>query len=120
MGRINTRIVYSDRLLNLISIFFKVEALAFFPFIVLRKEYPERINRAVLINHEKIHIEQQRELYVVGFYVLYAYYFLVNLIKCKNALLAYRNIPFEKEAYLYAYKSDYLLTRYKKSWKIHA
>ena len=49
-----------------------------------------------LVNHEKIHWEQQKELPVV-FYVLYGLEWFVNLFKYGKR--AYINISFEQEAY---------------------
>lgn len=62
-------------------------AIAIFPFIFIRKDV--KITDR-LINHEKIHFAQQKELLIAFFYLLYAFFYL---------FYAYRNIPFEKEAY---------------------
>ena len=50
-------------------------------------------------NHEKIHLVQQRELWVVGFYLLYVWYWLKAKSKGLTGSEAYYAIPFEKEAY---------------------
>tara|TARA_R110002012_G_scaffold255010_1_gene434166 strand:- start:2501 stop:2824 length:324 start_codon:yes stop_codon:yes gene_type:complete len=68
-----------------------------FPFIILR-HYSFRDNK-VLINHERIHLKQQLELLVIGFYLWYIIEFLVLYVKYKNWNKAYRNISFEQEAY---------------------
>lgn len=51
------------------------------------------------IRHEMIHIEQKKKIGVVKFYTLYLWYYVNNLWKYKNHDMAYRNIPFEVEAY---------------------
>lgn len=62
-----------------------------------------------LINHEKIHTAQMRELYYVGFYVLY-------FIECVYRLIfhtrtAYRGLSFEREAYAHQKDYEYLNKR---------
>lgn len=55
-----------------------------------------------LLNHEKIHTAQMKELGYIGFYLIYLIEWLVRLFMPGNA---YRNISFEREAYNYdAYK----------------
>jgi hypothetical protein len=68
-----------------------------FPFIIL-KHHSFRENK-VLINHERIHLKQQLELLVIGFYLWYIIEFLVLYVKYKNWNKAYRTISFEQEAY---------------------
>jgi hypothetical protein len=65
----------------------------------------------VLINHEKIHLEQQLELLVIPFFVIYGLEFLFRLLKHRNWYLAYKNISFEREAYINENKLDYLKKR---------
>ena len=48
-----------------------------------------------------IHIQQQKELFIVLFYALYLYYWIKNLIVFRNSKVAYMMIPFEREAYEY-------------------
>lgn len=72
------------------------------PFILI---VPKHRGNKVLLNHEKIHLEQQKELWIFGFLYLYVYHYLKNLVigffkgKGWNHKWAYRQIPFEKEAY---------------------
>lgn len=75
----------------------KISAITLFPFILLRNA--DFKNDAVLLNHEKIHLQQQRELLIIFFYIWYVleYYYLV--FKLKNRFLAYKSISFEREAY---------------------
>lgn len=64
-----------------------------------------------LLNHEKIHIQQQMELLIVPFYVFYLLNYFINLIAYRNHNKAYRNIVFEREAYQNEINFDYLKTR---------
>lgn len=66
---------------------------------------------ARLLNHEKIHTAQMRELGYVFFYILYILEWLYRLIQEGNA---YRNISFEREAYQNEGNPTYLQTR--KRW----
>ncbi|MGN0213500.1 MAG: hypothetical protein ACI4AH_01680 [Muribaculaceae bacterium] len=52
-----------------------------------------------VINHERIHTAQMRELLFVPFYVLYVAEWLVRLALCRGWMRAYRSISFEREAY---------------------
>lgn len=61
------------------------------------------------INHEKIHTAQMKELWYVGFYLLYFVEWLVRLVFAPAT--AYRGISFEREAYDNQYDYDYLEKR---------
>ena len=52
-----------------------------------------------LLRHELIHLEQIERYGVVQFYLIYLRDYLANLCRFRNHDTAYRNIPFEKEAY---------------------
>lgn len=85
-----------------------------FPFIFIGKQYKNRPN---LINHEKIHFQQQIELLVLPFFVLYFLNYLINLFKYRfNHNKAYYNIIFEKEAYNNETNLDYLKVRIRYNW----
>jgi hypothetical protein len=75
------------------------KAMAVFPFIFWRNEY--EIND-ITINHEKIHFQQQKELFIVFFYILYLIFYLIY---------GYKKNPFEKEAYSNDEKEYYLKSR---------
>ena len=68
-----------------------------FPFIFLKNK--DLKHDRILINHEKIHLKQQQELFIIFFYFLYALEWLIKIIKYKNTNLAYQNLSFEREAY---------------------
>jgi len=106
-------IIKSDKITKALSIFISVGAITLFPFIIVRSDY----DNPITINHEKIHIEQQRELFVIFFYVLYVFYWAKGKVQGMSNDDAYFNIPFEKEAYKNHYNKDYLKTREKHAWK---
>lgn len=76
---------------------------------------PSWIDRYV-INHERIHTAQQRELLFVPFYILYIIEWLIRLLIYRNHDAAYRNISFEREAYTHGHDLDYLSNRRHFSW----
>ena len=81
--------------------------IAIFPFIIIKKNYKGEDR---LLNHERIHILQQLEMFVIPFYVLYFYY---------SATRGYRNNPFEIEAFDNDDNLDYLKNRKLFSWTKH-
>jgi len=87
-----------------------VGGMALFPFIFIKSGLSEE-RKAVLINHEKIHLRQQLELLILPFYFFYLINYLVNLCRYGQHQLAYRNIIFEKEAFENESNNDYLAKR---------
>ena len=68
-----------------------------FPFIIVNNELSKKPNK---INHEKIHIHQQVELFVIIFYIWYVIEFILRTFKYFGQIeKSYRNISFEREAY---------------------
>lgn len=65
---------------------------------------------AKVLNHEKIHTAQMRELGYLPFYLLYFFEWLIRLLGRGNA---YRNISFEREAYENEADLEYLSSRRK-------
>lgn len=87
-----------------------IGGITLFPFIFISSKLS--INRKpVLINHEKIHIRQQIELLVIPFYLIYFLNYLINLIIFKEHNKAYKNIIFEKEAFIKESDLNYLSKR---------
>ena len=76
-----------------------------------RGELSERTKR-----HETIHFQQQLELLFLGQWILYVLYYLKGLIVYRNGEKAYRENPFEREAYDNDSKEDYLAKRKRFSW----
>ena len=71
---------------------------------------------SVDINHEAIHTEQMKELLYVFFYLWYVVEWLVRLVMYRNAHTAYRNISFEREAYMNQGNVSYLQGRGRYAW----
>ncbi len=70
-----------------------------------------------LINHELIHTKQMKELFYVGFYILYLFFWLRLLFSFGfNSARAYRHIPFEIEAYENEHDLTYLSKRQHYIW----
>jgi len=105
-------VIISKFITKMLSIVISVYAITLFPFIILSEEVDE-----YTMNHELIHFEQQKELFLVGFYVLYAYDFVKGMIKYKNKDTAYFMIRFEQEAYNYENDLGYISDRNKYAWK---
>ena len=91
-----------------------VTAMALFPFVLFDRH--DRASDQILLRHEQIHLQQQIELLVLPFYLMYAYYYLKGRFKGNSAKAAYRAIPFEREAYLHEASSDYLNSRCRFAW----
>jgi hypothetical protein len=107
------KIIYSDKKLNLISWFMTVGGFTFFPWIILREKYRDnpryKAKAIITINHETIHIHQQRELLVIPFYFWYLTEWFIKLFIYGKR--AYYNISFEREAYANENNLEYLKTR---------
>lgn len=69
--------------------------------------YRDELN-PTLINHEEIHWEQYKELFLIGFLFLYFYY---------HFKVGYRQNPFEQEAYNNEHDLEYKKTRKPYAWK---
>ncbi|MNS14038.1 hypothetical protein D3C72_456440 [compost metagenome] len=83
--------------------------LAVFPFVFVKYKFDKE--NKVFINHERIHLRQQLELFVIPFFIWYFGEFLFRFMQYRTIDLAYRNISFEREAYANEGKYDYLKTR---------
>lgn len=60
------------------------------------------------LNHEMIHVAQQKELLFIPFFLWYVIEWVVLLFKYKDREKAYFHIRFEKEAYAHQGDLDYL------------
>ena len=105
-------IITNSRIPKLLSIFIDVYAITLYPFIFVKDG-----SNATTNNHERIHLAQQKELWIIGFYILYVYEWLRNIISGMNNFDAYMNISFEREAYSNQKNLTYLQTRDTMSWK---
>lgn len=68
------------------------------------------------VNHENIHWEQEKELVIVGFYLLYVLEFFLRLIIMRRWHKAYRSISFERECYENETDLNYLKSRKHYAW----
>lgn len=66
-----------------------------------------------LINHERIHTAQMRELLYIPFYLIYLIEWLLRLVMKDNA---YLSIGFEREAYRHEDDPSYLEYRKHYAW----
>lgn len=80
------------------------KAMALWPFIFVREEY---YRKPIGIQHEEIHLSQQKEMLLIPFFAWYVVEYLVRLILYRNHKEAYRNISFEQEAYMNQFCTKY-------------
>jgi hypothetical protein len=78
-------IIKSNILIKIITFGF-AKGITLWPFIILRKDATW-----IDINHERIHAAQQKELFIIGFYLWYLIEWVIKR--------SYYNISFEREAY---------------------
>ncbi len=83
--------------------------LSLWPFIILKNVNLKQ--DAVLINHERIHLQQQQELLLIPFYFLYLSEWLLRSLLYFDSYKAYQNISFEREAYHNEINMEYLTKR---------
>jgi hypothetical protein len=83
-----------------------------FPFIFLKKK--DLKQDPFLINHEKIHLKQQKELLIIFFYLFYGLEWLIKMFTYKNSYLTYQNLSFEREAY--QNENNLLYLNKRKTW----
>ena len=86
-------------------------ALSFGIFVFCRGEISDRTRR-----HETIHFQQQLELLFVVQWILYLLFYLLGLIRWRDGRKAYRENPFEREAYGNDDCEDYLEKRKRYCW----
>ena len=84
-------------------------AITIWPFIILKDR--KLVNDKTIVNHEKIHLKQQVEMLLIGFYLWYGLEFLIRLVIYRDWMKAYFNISFEKEAYQNELNLDYIKDR---------
>ena len=70
-----------------------------------------------VVNHERIHTAQQRELLFIPFYIIYLIEWCIRWIQYRDWKKAYLNISFEREAYGHGKDLTYLGRRKLYSWK---
>lgn len=112
-------------------------SMALWPFVFIRKEN-ESLFTLTVKNHEMIHGEQEKEMLVVGcvlaitlcvvgcgwwsllaiplFFWIYGIEWIVKLCYYRNAMTAYKNVSFEREAYTNQSDRKYIDNRKFFSW----
>ncbi|MEM8969129.1 MAG: hypothetical protein AAGE93_22115 [Bacteroidota bacterium] len=101
-------IIFAPWFVNGITFGF-ARAITLFPFVFLTR-VKDKTN-AQLINHERIHLRQQLELFVIPFYLLYFVEYILRRLKGSDHRQAYRAISFEQEAFNHEQQLDYLAFR---------
>jgi hypothetical protein len=104
--------IIAPKFLKAISWVVDITAITLYPFIISREEMSKDV-----LQHETIHIAQQKELFVLFFYLLYGWDYLKGLIKYKEKEKAYYQIRFEQEAYAYMFEDGYLESRPRYNWR---
>lgn len=99
-------IIKNSKIPSMLSIFIDVYAITLWPFIFIKDN-----GNIETIAHEKIHLRQQVELGIIGFYILYASFYLYYYWKLRDNNKAYFAIPFEKEAYTASKGGDVYLSK---------
>tara|TARA_B100000427_G_scaffold162482_2_gene135102 strand:- start:339 stop:713 length:375 start_codon:yes stop_codon:yes gene_type:complete len=91
-----------------------IYAITLGPIIICRDKIPPKTLR-----HEMIHYHQYKELFYIGFLLIYLYDFLYNAIILNKGFSsqAYRDIRFEQEAYSNDHDKIYLTGRERFAWK---
>jgi hypothetical protein len=74
----------------------------------------KQIKSSRIINHEKIHWQQQLEMLIIFFYLWYLIEWFIKLFTCFGN--AYKSLSFEREAYDNEYNLKYLETRKHFAW----
>ena len=105
-------IIENSRIPQTLSLFINIWAITLYPFIICKGKLDQRTR-----THEVIHLHQQRELLVIGFYLLYVAFWLKYLLRHRNFEMAYACIPFEREAYDNHEDPTYPIRRKPHSWK---
>ncbi|PZW41498.1 hypothetical protein LX95_01177 [Mesonia algae] len=87
--------------------------LALFPFIFIKRDSLRQDK--VFVNHERIHLQQQKELLLLAFLLWYGLEYFIKLLHYRNRREAYLNISFEREAYQNEKNLNYLSNQ-RKLW----
>jgi hypothetical protein len=105
-------IIRNSKVPYYLSFFISAYAVTLWPFIFILDEGD---NQTII--HEKIHLRQQVELGIIGFYLLYAGFWLYHFAKTRDSYIAYYEIPFEKEAFACQSMGEkYLKKRFFYAW----
>jgi len=89
----------------------EISAITLGPVVISRDKMSEITKR-----HETIHFQQYLETLFIGFLLFYFATWVFGLFIMRDKEEAYRNIPFEKEAYAYQNDENYLQNRKRFAW----
>lgn len=78
--------------------------------------YQHAPDKKRLFHHENIHFRQQIEMLFIPHWILYVFYYFLNRLKGLAHNEAYRQNPFEKEAYANDHDFNYLVKRKFWAW----
>ncbi|MDF9799836.1 hypothetical protein OKW21_005099 [Catalinimonas alkaloidigena] len=101
-------VIHAPQLLQVITGNF-ARAITLYPFVFVRHERDR--NDPILLNHERIHLRQQRELLVFPFYLCYLLEYGIGRLKGRTHRQAYEQISFEREAHIHERDFTYLKKR---------
>lgn len=73
-------------------------------------------NQPILMNHEKIHLKQEKELLIIPFLIVHVLSFFLILIRRLSIVKAYKTSVFEREAFAHEENLEYLNTRKLFAW----
>lgn len=104
-------IVRSDFLCKCFSWWFKVSGIALWPFAIVKKDAAPAI-----VRHELIHLEQYKDLWIIGMPFVAIWDFTKGYIKYKDCMEAYRRCRIEQEAYTNQSDPDYIKNRKRFAW----
>jgi len=96
--------------------FLHVQGMTLFPFVLIRNK--SLLSDPKFVRHERIHLCQQIELWVLPFYVLYLWQYFTGRRQGLSHDQAYRQITFEREAYRYESQKGYLRSRPGRAWNL--
>ncbi|MGI6337870.1 MAG: hypothetical protein ACOXZV_00640 [Bacteroidales bacterium] len=88
-----------------------VIGICLFPFGIF---FRSKTTNEIDLRHEMIHYQQQKEMLCIFFYLWYIIEWLIKVTISPRQ--AYRNLSFEREAYLNAKDPNYLKTRKRFAW----
>ncbi|MFB9295839.1 hypothetical protein [Persicitalea jodogahamensis] len=91
-----------------------VTGMALYPFVFVKNKKPEE----KLLHHECIHLQQQLEMGFLLFYIWYFVEYFIRYLHYQDHYRAYRNISFEREAFLHESTPAYL--RERRFWAFRA
>lgn len=92
-----------------------ITAITIYPYILFTEKKSN--DQLGIMRHEQIHLAQYRELWIIGFFIIYAFDYLKNRLKGYDHYRAYVNIRLEQEAYDYSYNPNYLYNRKPFAWR---